>query len=99
MTVINVNGERSSFNHLEIWGQTDSGNCAYIRYRTGKLEIRLADDWSSEHKANFIEESDAHTVFTRELDEELQYSELKRRYSNWDDFLSEEPYSISPAQF
>lgn len=99
MTTINVDGQNSSFNHLELWGETDSGDMAYMRYRSGVLEIRLSDSWSDEEaNINFISADEAHTVFTRELDEG-QYSELKQRYDDWDDVLDGEPYSVTPARF
>lgn len=99
MATFNIDGKNSSFNHIEMWSDTDSGGCAYIRYRSGTLEFRLAEEWSEE-KTNmkYISEDDAHTVHKIHLDEG-QYTELKQRYDDWDDVLSGEPYSISPARF
>lgn len=99
MATFNIDGKTTSISHVEMWSDTSSGGCAYIRYRAGTLEIRLADKWTEDkNNSKYISEDDAHTVHKVHIDEG-SYSELKQRYDDWDDVLEGQPYSISPPQF
>lgn len=93
---ISIDGRRSSLNHTEMWGYSDSWNCVYIRFRSGKVELRFSNQWTE--SAEFISEDDAEITVTKTISG-TNYSELKRLFDDWNGVLKDTGYSIDQPDF
>lgn len=91
--IIVIDGKSTSIHDAELWGHIDDKN-AYLRFRTGKLEIRIGDSWSNEANT-FISEDDAEIIYKKEYPKVGPKSELLQKFSSWEGVLEETPYEVS----
>lgn len=90
MTVLNMSDKRVSINHTELWGTTDRGQCFYMRFRSGLLDVRTAETFDDPEEG-FIAEDSARSQYRRRYQQE-HYQEVKRQYQDWNELLEDTPY-------